>query len=287
MKRLLKQNKTFLKIAKLLKGEGNKLFLLDYPADFTPRYTDNPHKLLQKIIAGNTSEYKRLLKSFTVYFDKVKQFQIYDTPNLVEPCWINGFLPGLDTLTLYSMIASQNPETYLEIGSGYSTRVVKKAIADNGLKTNIISIDPQPRAQLKKIGGKFIRQRLEDTDLNIFKKLKSGDILYLDGTHRALMNSDVTVFFLEVLPTLPKGVYVHIHDIYLPFDYPTITSESLYSEQYMLAQYLLYNQKHYEIILPNFWISRNTKFAKMTKSLWNNLPKEVEYHGGGFWFKIK
>jgi hypothetical protein len=77
-------------------------------------------------------------------------------------------------------------------------------------------LDPEPRAQIDALCDTSIRRRLEDCDLSMFDQLEAGDILFFDGSHRVFTNSDVTVFFLELMPRLKPGVIVHIHDIFLP-----------------------------------------------------------------------
>ncbi len=76
-------------------------------------------------------------------------------------------------------------------------------------------------------------------DLALFRELQAGDVLFIDSSHRCFMNSDVTVLFLEVLPNLPPGVLVQVHDIFIPYDYPREWVERYYAEQYLLSCYLL------------------------------------------------
>jgi hypothetical protein len=98
------------------------------------------------------------------------------------------------------------------------------------------------------------------------------------------MNSDVAVLFLEILPRLKPGVWVELHDILLPYDYPPEWTGRYYSEQYMLAAYLLGGGKGVHIALPNAYISQDPDLRTVLDPLWN-LPgfEEVERHGGSFW----
>ena len=77
------------------------------------------------------------------------------------------------------------------------------------------------------------------------------------------------VFFLEILPKLKKGVIVHIHDIYLPYDYPQFMCDRFYSEQYGLAMYLLANEKKYEPLLPNYFIYCDTELSMQIAPFWS------------------
>ena len=95
----------------------------------------------------------------------------------------------------------------------------RHAIRTGNLKTTIMSIDPKPRAEIDSLCDRVMRLPLELCDLNLFRELEPGDILFFDGSHRIFANSDVTVFFIEVLPRLKPGVLVHVHDIFLPADY--------------------------------------------------------------------
>jgi hypothetical protein len=158
-----------------------------------------------------------------------------------SPGWNNGFLPGLDIVMLYAMMAKFKPATYIEIGSGNSTKVAFKAKKDLQLSSRIISIDPAPRAEIDALTDQVIRKPFEEVDLSVFSKLVAGDIVFVDNSHRMFPNSDATVFFLDVLPNLPEGVIVHVHDIYLPYDYPQFMCDRFYSEQYGLAAFLLAN----------------------------------------------
>ena len=100
-------------------------------------------------------------------------------------------------------------------------------------------------------------------------------------------NSDAMVFFLEILPRLKKGVIVHIHDVYLPYDYPQFMCDRFYSEQYGLAMYLLANPKKYETILPNYFIFEDKELSDIIAPIWNHKHLEgVEKHGGSYWLRI-
>ena len=118
----------------------------------------------------------------------------------------------------------------------------------------IVSVDPEPRASIDALCDDVVRAGLEYSDLSLFNQLEAGDILFFDGSHRTFTNSDVTVFFLEIIPRLKPGITVHIHDIFLPVDYPPEWSRRLYSEQYMLAAMLLCKSSPVKTILPNWYV---------------------------------
>lgn len=266
-----------------------KLFL-EYPVYFKPRYGHGlpPHKLLYDLIDKDRNNYTEFLNyclRFKEVFEKIKDSKEEANPSL--PSWNNGFLPGLDIITLYCMIAYYKPSIYLEVGSGNSTKVARKAIQDLNLSTKIISMDPYPRAEIDHLADEIIRKPFEECTLDNFSSLKANDIIFIDNSHRILPNSDAMVFFLEVLPQLSKGIIVQIHDIYLPYDYPQIMCDRFYSEQYGLAMYLMANPKRFKTILPNYFISEDKQLASVIEPMWHhdNL-KNVERHGGSYWLKI-
>ena len=265
---------------------------LDYKVVFKPRFEPqkkNPHPQLFEIINANREDYKLHLKAFLEYtnvFHAIKSSDAATQENL--PAWNNGFLPGLDIIALYSFIRHFKPTTYLEVGSGNSTKVVRKAIVDGQLNTQITSIDPFPRATIDHLADKVVRQPVENlSDYSDFDQLKKGDLLFIDNSHRCLPNSDVTVCFLEILPQLKPGVIVQVHDIYIPYDYPQFMCDRAYSEQYVLAALLLANPTKYQPILPNFFISEDRELSQVLQPVWEhpNLAN-VERHGGSFWFEI-
>jgi len=92
---------------------------------------------------------------------------------------------------------------------------------------------------------------------------------------------------MELLPFLKKGVIVHIHDIYLPYDYPQFMCDRFYNEQYMLAAFLMADPKKYKPILPNFFISEDKELSDLISPMWAhpNLAN-IEKHGGSFWIQI-
>jgi hypothetical protein len=264
-----------------------KKHILEYPVDLRPRYNQQPHKDLLSIINKYRNTYSEYISEFLKrkeIFNNIKQSKDLSDPK--EPGWNNNYLPGLDIVSLYSIIGIHKPSIYMEIGSGNSTKVARKSIKDHGLKTSIVSIDPYPRVEIDQLADKIIRKGIDCIDLSLVEELGKGDILYVDNSHVCVPNSDVTVFFLEILPRLKPGVIVHIHDIYLPYDYPDFMIKRYYSEQYLLATYLLFSS-NYEVLFPCFFVSEDKQLSQGLKPLWesDNL-KTVERHGGSFWFRI-
>jgi predicted O-methyltransferase YrrM len=274
---------------RFLNPKFQNLFL-EFPVKLKPRYSsEHPHELLFKIINSNRSEY-------SVWIDKMQTYQsVFATwkqndqnTDDLQPSWNNGFFPALDMMILYTMVSDIKPQKYVEIGSGNSTKVVAQAIKDQKLNTQVVSIDPTPRALIDQISDQIIRKGLEEIDLEPILTLSAGDILFIDNSHRILPNSDAMTFYMDILPALSKGVFVHIHDIYLPYDYPQFMCDRFYSEQYGLAINLMANSQRYHSIMPCFFISEDTEFRQQMAPLWA-MPQlqQGEKHGGSFWLQIR
>jgi hypothetical protein len=207
--------------------------------------------------------------------------------NDTDPFWINGWLPPFDAIVLYSLIAVKKPTIYMEIGSGNSTKFVRRAVSDHKLGTRIISIDPYPRAEIDNICDKVLRIPVENVPVETFSELNEGDVLFIDNSHRSFPNSDVTIFFMEILPNLKPGVIYGLHDIFLPNDYPEVFAKRYYNEQYLLAAYLLGGGGGSNILFPVAYMSYRDEVKKALlgeniKPPWGDEP----LHGGAF-FMVK
>jgi hypothetical protein len=203
-----------------------------------------------------------------------------DAARLPTPGWFGGAMNPVDSLALYSFVRTCAPATYLEIGSGLSTCFAHLARQHGRLRTRIVSIDPQPRSAIDAICDQSIRAGLETCDLSIFDALAEGDIVFMDGSHRSFMNSDVTVFFIDVLPRLKPGVVVHLHDIALPYDYHPFFTNWYWNEQYLLAVYLMGNKARIDPLLPLAFVTRDERF----KGPIDLFPQPFRLEGGSLWF---
>jgi uncharacterized protein YegJ (DUF2314 family) len=267
-----------------------QIIFIDYKINPKPRwgYGKPSHKKLYEIINKNRKVYENNLKLFLKYKNNfLKISKHFDEKNPSKPNWINSWFSGLDTVSLYGLIVMNKPKRYFEIGSGNSTKVARQAINDFSLKTRIVSFDPFPRAEIDSICDKIIRKPVEDSNLKIFEELEGGDVLFVDNSHNVFMNSDATTVFLDILPYLKKGVIVGFHDILLPNDYLPEWKNSVMSEQYVLAGYLLAEGKKFEIIFPTAFVGNDDKLKKILSPLWNNEKmKGVANKGGSFWIRM-
>lgn len=264
---------------------------LEYKVLPRPRFGQGsaPHDVLYKNINQSRNIFAGHLTSFLKYENEFKAIKhATEEKDENNPGWNNGYLPGLDIISLYGLIRQFKPKQYIEVGSGNSTKVVKKAIVEGNLSTTITSIDPFPRASIDHLADKIIRSPFESLQDYKFitEGLNDGDILFIDNSHRLFPNSDVMVFFFGILPYLKKGVIVHVHDIYLPYDYPQFMCDRFYNEQYALGIALMNSGEKYQLIFPSYFVSEDKELSAILNPLWNALPADIERHGGSFWFRI-
>jgi methyltransferase family protein len=262
---------------------------LDYPVTCTPRYGHGkpPHARLHALLDWSRAVYRNLLRGFLAFGEQLAAIPPLPSPGSSEPAWINDFLPGLDAAALYGLIALRKPKRYFEIGSGNSTLFARRAIRDNRLATRITSIDPQPRLPVDEVCDAIVRRPLQEIDLAVFDELGPGDVLFVDGSHRCFMSSDVAVVFLDVLPRLVPGVLVQIHDVFLPGDYPPGWNLHYYSEQYLLAARLLAPGGAAGVVLPCAFVAGDPELSRILDPLWG-WPgfEKVDRNGTSFWMEI-
>jgi hypothetical protein len=260
---------------------GSYPVLIAYPGELSPRWP-NGHPRLAEVIGAGRAEYERLITEFGRFRRPIEAIEEHAPADGPEPTWTNSFLTGIDAVALYGVLSTFRPRRYLEIGSGNSTKFARRAIRDQGLPTTIASIDPSPQAAVDALCDSVVRQRLEDTDLSVFDQLQAGDVLFFDGSHHAFMSSDVVVFFLEILPRLAPGVIVHIHDIFLPYDYPSSWSDRYYSEQYLLAVALLASQRAFEVLFPAHFVERD---PELSRRIVEACGPRASGSSGSFWLR--
>ena len=163
------------------------------------------------------------------------------------------WFPRLDAAAAYAIVRLHKPVRIVEIGSGHSTRFLARAVADGGLDTTIICIDPVPRAAIAGLGVRHIPALLRDAGEIVFADLAPGDMLLVDSSHVAMPGTDVDQLFGDLLPRLAAGVILHIHDIFLPDAYPRAWAWRGYGEQLPVA--CLLQGGGYEILHASRWLA--------------------------------
>lgn len=156
-----------------------------------------------------------------------------------QPRFDQEWFPRLDAVAAYHVVRTRTPGRIVEIGSGHSTRFLARACADGGLATGMRCIDPQPRADIAALPVRHDPRRFEEVDVPaLAQELAPGDVLFVDSSHLLVPGSDVDRIVNDLLPRLPAGVLVHVHDIFLPDPYPDAWAWRGYAEQSVIAPLL-------------------------------------------------
>jgi hypothetical protein len=154
------------------------------------------------------------------------------------PRWNQDWFARLDAAAAYAIVRKTQPQRIVEVGSGHSTRFLARAVADGRLATQLISIDPAPRAALAGLPIARLAMPVQAVDPAFFAQLEEGDILFIDSSHQLKPGSDVEFLLQKVLPRLAKRVRIHFHDVFLPDDYPADWAWRRYNEQQAVAALL-------------------------------------------------
>ncbi len=202
----------------------------------------------------------------------------------------NGSFPSGDAECYYSFIRKYKPSKIIEIGSGYSTLIACEAIMKNKEENNqyvtqLTCVEPYEMPWLKKMDIELIRNRVEDIELSFFKQLNKGDILFIDSSHVIRPEGDVLYEILQILPILNRGVLVHFHDIFTPFNYPESWLKQeyrLWNEQYLLEAFLSSN-KSFDIMLSLSYMTHH--YAEEVYQAFPVLSQTPDRLPGSFWIK--
>ncbi len=199
----------------------------------------------------------------------------------------NDQYPVLDAEFLYATLRHFKPKAMIEVGSGWSSLIAAEV---NRIHLNrsmsFYCIEPYPcQFLIDGVDGitQLVRKRVEDVDLAFFDQLNEGDVLFIDSSHVSKVGSDVNYLFFEVLPRLRPGVMVHVHDIFLPDEYPkvwVIDQGRNWNEQYLLRAFLQFNRS-WEVMWASHFMG--TRYTAATQAA---FPRYPELGGGGsFWLR--
>jgi predicted O-methyltransferase YrrM len=232
-----------------LLGFGRRGFFIPYrhadgvtPAGSRPRYA-----AISNVFRGHEGEFGAVLHTIEGFsadlFGIGAQSSEAEGPR-PAPRFDQSWFPPLDAAAAYALVRERKPARIVEVGSGHSTRFLARAVHDGELQTAITTWDPAPRAALDGLTARgkpveWIRATVQEAGDGIADELKAGDILFIDSSHILMPGSDVDILFNHVLPRLLAGVIVHIHDVFLPDDYPADWDWRGYNEQLGVIPMLL------------------------------------------------
>ncbi len=201
----------------------------------------------------------------------------------------NTSFEAVDAEMLFGIIRLLKPRRMYEVGSGFSTLLAADALRRNqadGYSCRFIAIEPYPSAKLQTELPPEVelwRVPLQQVSLEEFRSLTEGDILFIDSSHVCKIGSDVQFLFLEVLPRIRPGVVVHIHDIFMPLEYPkqwVLDSRRFWNEQYLLQTFLSFNAA-FEVLWAGHWM--HTKHPDLLTKAFPSYKAGV--WPGSFWFR--
>jgi hypothetical protein len=204
----------------------------------------------------------------------------------------NDWFTGIDAPVAWAFVRHYRPKRVLEVGSGMSTRLFARALATNqaggASVARLQSIDPYASDEIRSAHPpltELITEPVQTVPVALFEELQSGDILFVDSSHVLRVGSDVQFLFIEVLPRLKPGVFVHFHDVFLPFEYPRAWLTDLWrfwNEEYVLAAFLAFNRA-FEVVWASHAMHRSSP-ARLAAAM-NRYDRDAEVAGGSFWIR--
>ncbi len=201
----------------------------------------------------------------------------------------NSQFSEADARALFALLRHWQPRRLVEVGSGYSTLLaadVNRRFLGGALR--ITAIEPYPRAFLHDLDGLHALrvERVQDTPASVFAELESGDVLFIDSSHVLKTGSDLVHLLTRVLPTLASGVCIHVHDVFLPDDYPphwVIDENRSWNEQYALQAILAGNPRYRVLYGTQYALTRLASDATVAFGALAGQP----YVGGSFWIEVR
>jgi hypothetical protein len=184
------------------------------------------------LLGRHETQFSQLLGALDTFAPQLQSFSATQPP---QPRWQQSWFPRLDGAMAYGLTRLERPRLIIEVGSGHSTRFFAQACLDEGLDTELLCIDPAPRADIQTLSLTLIPTPVQQADPALFERLQAGDMLFIDSSHLLLPGSDVDWLLNRVWPRLAAGVLVHFHDILLPDDYPAQWRWRGYNEQQGVA----------------------------------------------------
>ena len=239
-----------------------------------------PYAGIERILDGCRGRIAEWLDRMDSYATELQAIGDRPPP---QPRWSQDWFPRLDAAIAYTVMREIRPRLVVEVGSGHSTRFLARAIADGGLETRIVAIDPAPRADLAGLAAVELQEcAVQEAGEEAFRALQPGDVLAIDSSHILMPGTDVDMLFNRILVDLPAGVLVHIHDIFLPDDYPASWDWRGYNEQLGVAPLLAFGGWTAEFA-SHYAVTRLA--ARVARSIAVRLPLPDGARESSLWLK--
>jgi hypothetical protein len=177
----------------------------------------------------------------------------------------NGSFTDFDAAVLYALLRHLKPKRYIEVGCGYSSLISSRALQRNqrdGAACDAVYVDPEPRLELSKAlaYGRLNIARVQDLPLETFAGLRPGDVLFIDTSHALKIQGDVEQQLLRILPSLVRGVWIHFHDVFTPYDYPedwVLKPVRMSVNEQYAVECLLSGGARYQVEIPLHYLVRH------------------------------
>lgn len=230
-----------------------------------------PYPAVERLFEEHTAQFAAVLDSVDSLAAPLEGLK-----TLFDQSWF----PSLDAAVAYALVRERKPRRIVEVGSGHSTRILSKALGGLG---EILAIDPSPRADVADLPGvRVVPSTLQALPAGTFDGLMPDDVLFIDSSHILMPGSDVDILLNRVLPPLPSGVLVHIHDIFLPFDYPEIWGWRAYNEQQGVIPLLAGGA--YRPLFSSVWAERRLA-DRVAASVVSRLPRPADALPASLWLE--
>ena len=239
---------------------------------------------------NHDDQFDLLRQLCAIWEEKEKNLTLYPISNSRRFNLNQDFFREADALSLYGMIRHFKPSKIIEVGSGHSSALMLDTLDEtSSWKTDVTFIEPYPERLMSVLSDKdrryiaLVESGVQEVAVSKFQELEENDLLFIDSSHVSKLGSDVNYLFLEVLPKLNKGVIVHIHDIFYPFDYPFewIQDGRSWNEAYLLRAFLTGNSQ-FEILLWNSWLG-----IKVLVWIQEHSPLFMKNTGGSIYLRRK
>jgi len=233
----------------------------------------------------NDASHRQWLTEFFPRFIADYQYPEHETDDPGRFFTRNSQFSWLDARAYFVALRQYRPARVIEVGAGFSTLLladVKRRFLPDVAAT---CIEPYPRAFLRTLAGcELIEAKVQDVPVERFGSLAAGDILFIDSSHVSKTGSDVNFLCFEVLPRLRAGVLVHIHDIFLPQEYPrdwVLGENRSWNEQYVLRAFLMFNRAYQVLFGSSYAFVTYPELVRDALA----LPSGAAFAGGSLWLQ--
>ena len=251
------------KVANLVTGGGG--FFIKYKFVDSLKPVSEPYHEVERLC--EQSPFAEFVAEMASHLDPLR-----DIPGLD---WQARMLSPLDGLAAYTAVCKFKPKRIVEIGSGQSTRFLAAA---GGAK--ITCIDPAPWRAVDDLPVCFEQRVLDNQDADRCAELEANDILFIDSSHIMLPGMDTDIEFNRIFPRLKPGVIVHVHDIFLPFDYPPHWRDRRWNEQNALVGWLFGG---FDIVYPAHYVIK--RHPELIDQAFANFPPCLDKHAASMWLR--